>query len=309
MRPVPAPDATVTPTQVSPMQATYNPTTPATQTSNKLGSFLTNFRTDMVSATTFTLQTLDGGVNTQTRSHAGVETNLDIQLCFDWAHYTIGVATSVPVTFISVGESNPDGVDGFMDVITTLINEDAATRPHVLSTSYSFNYNDLTRPVANITSVGSIGGSMIRVDMTAGITFLWGNNIKATDVATYLAAAVGATNSGKFSRTGRGFPDVATQGENFEIAWGTSSLPFHPRRPGTHHANPTHDTVDCTSCSTPTFAAIIALPNDLLVAAGKSPLGFLNPFLYSAAGRAALNDITSGSNPGCNTNGVSATAA
>jgi len=37
-------------------------------------------------------------------------------------------------------------------------------------------------------------------------------------------------------------------------------------------------------------------------------LGLLNPFLYSAAGRAAFNDITSGTNPGGSTNGFSARA-
>jgi len=44
--------------------------------------------------------------------------------------------------------------------------------------------------------------------------------------------------------------------------------------------------------------------NDRLVAAGKSPLGFLNPFLY--ANPDAFNDITTGSNPGCGTNGFEA---
>lgn len=48
-----------------------------------------------------------------------------------------------------------------------------------------------------------------------------------------------------------------------------------------------------TSCSTPIFASIIALLNDELVAAGKSPLGFLNPWLYSTAA-SAFKDITSG---------------
>lgn len=63
-----------------------------------------------------------------------------------------------------------------------------------------------------------------------------------------------------------------------------------------------------TSASTPVFASVISLINDRLMEAGKSPLGFLNPFLYSAAGRAALNDITEGSNPGCNTTGFAAAA-
>lgn len=42
--------------------------------------------------------------------------------------------------------------------------------------------------------------------------------------------------------------------------------------------------------------------NDARLTAFKSPLGFLNPFLYSA-GYSALNDITMGHNPGCGTEG------
>jgi tripeptidyl-peptidase-1 len=38
-----------------------------------------------------------------------------------------------------------------------------------------------------------------------------------------------------------------------------------------------------------------ALLNDQLLTAGKKPLGFLNPWLYSTAA-SALNDITSGAN-------------
>ncbi|KAJ7452721.1 hypothetical protein B0H11DRAFT_283160 [Mycena galericulata] len=51
---------------------------------------------------------------------------------------------------------------------------------------------------------------------------------------------------------------------------------------------------------------MVALVNDRLIAAGKPVLGFLNPFLYSPAGKASFTDVTSGSNPGCNTNGFSA---
>ncbi|KAJ7739343.1 family S53 protease [Mycena metata] len=341
---------TITPTC---LQAIYNiPTTAATQSTNKLGvsgfieqfansadlkEFLTNFRTDISSSTTFTLQTLDGGVNTQTRADAGIEANLDTQ-------YTIGIATGVPITFISVGENNADGVDGFMDIITALIKEATGTRPNVLTTSYGFDESDLSRSVANLmptstlcnaymqlgalgTSIlfssgdGGVSGSQSQtcttfiptlpsdcpfvtsVGATGGITetaatFSSGGfsnyfaipSYQSADVASYLTT-LGTTNSGKFNRTGRGFPDVSAQGENFEIAWDDEL-----------------GTVDGTSCSSPTFAAIVALLNDQLVAAGKAPLGFLNPFLYSATGRAALNDITTGDNPGCNTNGFSATA-
>ena len=59
-----------------------------------------------------------------------------------------------------------------------------------------------------------------------------------------------------------------------------------------------------TSASSPTFADIVALLNDARIAAGKSPLGFLNPLIYSK-GTAAFNDITVGSNPECGTQGFS----
>ena len=54
-----------------------------------------------------------------------------------------------------------------------------------------------------------------------------------------------------------------------------------------------------------TFAAVISLLNDFLIASGKPPLGFLNPFIYST-GVSGFNDITSGSNSGCGTNGFTA---
>ncbi|KAG9690800.1 tripeptidyl-peptidase 1 precursor, partial [Aureobasidium melanogenum] len=57
--------------------------------------------------------------------------------------------------------------------------------------------------------------------------------------------------------------------------------------------------------SAPTFAAVIALVNDALIAAGRPPLGFLNPWLYGGA-FAALTDITEGSSIGCNTSGFPA---
>jgi tripeptidyl-peptidase-1 len=53
---------------------------------------------------------------------------LDIQ-------YTVGLATGVPVTFVSVGENTKDGADeGFLDIINALIAETAP--PQVLTTSY-----------------------------------------------------------------------------------------------------------------------------------------------------------------------------
>lgn len=108
-------------------------------------------------------------------------------------------------------------------------------------------------------------------------------------VATYLKT-LGNTNSGLFNTKGRAFPDVSAQGVNFVVDVAGQG-----------------QGVSGTSASSPTFAAVVALLNDELLNQGKSPLGFLNPMLYST-GAAALNDITKGSNPGCGTQGFPAAA-
>ena len=50
------------------------------------------------------------------------------------------------------------------------------------------------------------------------------------------------------------------------------------------------------------MASVVALVNDALIASGKAPLGFMNPWLYRR-GYKAFTDITSGVNGGCNTTG------
>ncbi|KAF8212634.1 peptidase S8/S53 domain-containing protein [Mycena galopus ATCC 62051] len=47
-----------------------------------------------------------------------------------------------------------------------------------------------------------------------------------------------------------------------------------------------------TSASAPIFASIIAAINDARIAAGKGPVGFINPALYSPALVGAFNDVT-----------------
>ncbi|KAJ7339848.1 family S53 protease [Mycena albidolilacea] len=331
------------------LQLLYNiPTAPATQKSNTLGvagfidqwanqedltAFLASFRKDINSSTTFALETLDGGSNPQNRSQAGVEA------------YTIGIATGVPVTFISAGDDNSDdSLGGFLDMIHLLIND--TNRPSVLTTSYGFTAEtDIPLSVAInlcnsymqlgalgtsvlfasgdggvsggipqtgcgiyipafpatcpfITSVGSTGGiNQFPGISEVGSSFTSGGfsnyfpipDYQAKDVAAYFAFidSLGTIpEDGRFNRSGRGFPDVSAQGENIEIV-----------------VDGQFGTVAGTSCSSPIFASVVALLNDELVAAGKPTLGFLNPFLYSSAGRAALNDVMFGDNPGCATDG------
>jgi tripeptidyl-peptidase-1 len=52
---------------------------------------------------------------------------------------------------------------------------------------------------------------------------------------------------------------------------------------------------------------MITLINDARLAAGKTPVGFLNPSIYSTSFASGFNDITSGGNQGCGTAGFTAT--
>jgi tripeptidyl-peptidase-1 len=104
-------------------------------------------------------------------------------------------------------------------------------------------------------------------------------------VQTYLNTADNMPASDLFNANGRGFPDVSAQGTNYVVI----------------NNNMTLSAVAGTSASSPTFAGIIALLNDARMSVGKSPMGFLNPFIYENP--SIFNDITEGNNPGCSTKG------
>lgn len=97
-------------------------------------------------------------------------------------------------------------------------------------------------------------------------------------VATYLET-LPSDFPGIFNNSGRGFPDVAFQGDAFVIVFNNKT-----------------DGFGGTSCSSPGFASVIALINDRLAEQGRPVLGFLNPWLYTNA--MALTDVTIGHNSG-----------
>jgi tripeptidyl-peptidase-1 len=90
--------------------------------------------------------------------------------------------------------------------------------------------------------------------------------------------------------SGRAYPDVSAQSDYFQVVLGGRT---------TGEAG--------TSASCPTVASIISLLNDYRLSIGKSSLGFLNPLIYGNL-PTGFNDITSGQNPGCGTNGFKALA-
>jgi tripeptidyl-peptidase-1 len=108
------------------------------------------------------------------------------------------------------------------------------------------------------------------------------------DVVPEYVASLKGEFDGLFNKNGRGYPDISAQGFHFITTW-----------------NGSNTLLDGTSASTPTASAVISLVNDALIAAGRPPLGFLNPWLYGGGFR-AFTDITSGSAIGCDTQGFPA---
>ncbi|TFY54701.1 hypothetical protein EVG20_g9602 [Dentipellis fragilis] len=209
---------------------------------------------------------------------ANVQQDLDSQ-------YTIGLASGVPVEFLTVGEAAGNPFDEpFTKLTDRLLN--TTHLPSVLSISYT-----LPEVFTDFATANHICNGFAQLG-APGISIFVG--------------------SGDWGITGQEDPN---QCRTFN-AMAPSSCPYKPMSSRTRRLSQPHTTgcttgpgaqdmqINGTSAATPVLASIAALLNDELVAAGKSPIGFMNPLIY--ANKEAFNDITSGSNPGCNTNGFSA---
>ncbi|KAH8987735.1 subtilisin-like protein [Lactarius hatsudake] len=147
--------------------------------------------------------------------------------------------------------------------------------------------------------ITSVGGTTKRPEVAAPLSSGGFSNVfkrpdYQTDAVLGFFQQLGNQYSGLYNPSSRGFPDVAAQALDFEIV-----------------LNDDLDLMDGTSCSAPlaanlqVVAGIISLLNDYQLSKGRPVLGFLNPWLYGTASQ-GFNDITSGSNPGCGTDGFSA---
>jgi len=96
-------------------------------------------------------------------------------------------------------------------------------------------------------------------------------------ISTYLSQVSPQPVSG-YSTSGRGYPDIAMAGHNYEVVIAGKLY-----------------SVSGTSASSPVVAAMASLVNAKLSANGGTSLGFINPTLYQA-GVGSFNSITSGNN-------------
>ncbi|KAI1750022.1 subtilisin-like protein [Xylaria castorea] len=92
---------------------------------------------------------------------------------------------------------------------------------------------------------------------------------------------------GVYNRLGRAYPDVAAVGDR-QIVLGGGKWYL----------------IGGTSLSAPVWGAVLTLVNEERLQAGKSTLGFVNPILY--AHPEVFNDVTQGTNAGCDTVGFKA---
>ncbi|KAI0271753.1 subtilisin-like protein [Russula aff. rugulosa BPL654] len=304
-----------------------------------LTMFLTRFRTDAATAN-FSFVSVNGGINDQ--SQPGTEANLDTQYAESITYPTPNIfystAGSPPYepdeeTLTNSNEPYLDWLDFIMtqktipQTISTSYGDDEQTVPldyaesvcnmfcqlGTMGVSILFSSgdsgvgggsclsNDGTNSVkftpafpASCPFVTTVGGTT-QVSPEVAVNFSGGGfsnyfprpSYQDTAVLSYLNV-IGSQYSGLFNTNGRAYPDISAQAMNFQVVLAGKVV-----------------NVGGTSAACPTAASVISLLNDFLISRGNSPLGFLNPLIYFSA--AGFNDITSGSNPGCGTQGFLAT--
>merc|ERR1712187_1051152 len=99
-----------------------------------------------------------------------------------------------------------------------------------------------------------------------------------TDAISAYFSTVSPQPVSGYSTSGRGYPDAAMAGHNYEVVIAGSVY-----------------SVSGTSASSPVTAAMASLVNAKLKSNGGSSIGFINPTLYKA-GSSSFNPITSGNN-------------
>ncbi|KAF8321006.1 peptidase S8/S53 domain-containing protein [Cantharellus anzutake] len=312
---------------------------------------------------TLHVELINGAINSQNISEAGIEADLDVQfaggisvsyltsaqwgfratqspleICFDGSTLSSKYIWLRPNTSRSISYED-NGNEPYDVFLTYLLREKTKDLPQVLTTSYGEDEDTVpinyARRVCKLyAALGTRGVSALHASGDGGVgrvgetgacftpnrfvpifpvvlleasrlTYqIPGTTVRSSGggfsdyfprpwyqhraVPRYLKT-LGSTYEGLFNKNGRAYPDVAAQGYRYLIVYQGKVI-----------------RVSGTSASTPTFAAIIALLNDALLSKGRRPLGFLNPWIYSLK-PGILNDITTGSNPGCGTTGFNAT--
>ncbi|ETW85386.1 serine protease S53 [Heterobasidion irregulare TC 32-1] len=274
-------------------------------------TFFRRFQLDAVGANV-TVRLVDGGLNDQ--SIPGTGAGLDVQYTEGLTFSTPNVYYSTPGTTPTINDSAtpPQRDEPYLNWLNFVLSQ--TDIPFTYTTSYGgddvVNSGIASRVCSTFAQLGARGSSVTfssgdggvgagtcqmnngtnrTIFQPAGFSVYFSRPEYHAKVVPPFLESLGATYASLFNPTGRAVPDISTQGEGFQVI-----------------VNGTVHSVGGTSASSPTFAGIVTLLDDLRLANGKPPLGFLNPMLYST-GLPGFTDILSGNNPGCGTPGFYAT--
>ncbi|KAH8985682.1 subtilisin-like protein [Lactarius akahatsu] len=292
-----------------------------------LKAFMRKYRSDGKKATFTVMRVNNGGYDPK---RPAIEANLDLQ-------YAMAMAYPTPHIFYSTGQGRSNTDDWFISFLGYFLRQQNG--PKTISTSYCVNEKSSSLEYSIYVcdlfgKLGLLGVSVLYATCDDGVgkdctlsdgTVRFKPKFPAT--CPYVTAVGGTTDfdpevgavisgggfsdyfkipdyqrqavpgffqilgnkyNGLYNATGRGIPDISAQAMGFNIFVGGKKQMVHG-----------------TSGSAPVVAGIIALINDHLISNNRPVLGFLNPWLYGSAAR-SLFDVTSGTNPGCNTDGFSA---
>ncbi|KAJ7473640.1 subtilisin-like protein [Mycena galericulata] len=324
------PDGIVTPTC---LQQLYGiPSTLATQKHNKIlvtGYFGASpnrtdlaFRPDIPPNTTFDLITIDNAMNQDPEDVFSLEANLDVE-------YTVGLATGVPVQFLSVGGSADSS---FSDLAIALLDtstflDGVGNPPSVVTTSYAPMENQIESAVAkkicdSYMALGARGISVLFASGDGGVRGSQDNSsipgfcesnvfIPVFPASCPYVTAVGATQGFKpevaTNLTGGGFSDLfprpwyqaqavdsflKTIPQDFAGMFNKSGRGYPDVAVQGWGLDMVFEDITFTDGGTSFSTPIFAS----IIALITPVLGFLNPWIY--ANSKAFTDITEGHNSG-----------
>ena len=153
-----------------------------------------------------------------------------------------------------------------------------SSSPYIVSAGSTTFCTNTTGPECSLSGVYPMGEAALKFSSGGFSNVFTAPSCQQRAIASFLSKT--NVSSSFFNSTGRGFPDISTLGVHFEVVVAGG--------PGN---------IAGTSASTPTFAAMVSLLNEARAAAGRPSMGWILPFLYSAAENGGFTDIVEGSNP------------
>eukprot|EP01038_Epipyxis_sp_PR26KG_P004236 gene4236-6013_t len=138
-----------------------------------------------------------------------------------------------------------------------------------------------TTPSAEVVCQSQLGGV---ITSGGGFSTFYAQPTWQTSAVSSYFTGLSAQPSAGFNSAGRGYPDLALIGVEYQVVIGGTLISLFG-----------------TSCSSPVFAGLISLVNAQRKKNGLTTVGWINPTLYSigASNPSLFNDITSGSNNCC----------